>query len=426
MDEILHYPSGLSQSDITTLYTTYDSLYNSYDRDEDGILNDIDLDSDNDGIPDNVEAQPTSGYISPSIPFTDLNGNGLDDKYESAQGGTDLTPPDTDGDGIPDFLDSDSDNDGYTDCEEGNSAADPSTDCPIDSNDANIGNNGLIDWAEGNANDDYNDTNGNVDAPATDLFNETGDTSEVGYREFLCGKNLITLTHYQWRMISVCCDTGNNSVQDLFGDSLGTYGEPSQGGAWVMYKQTGTSDNYEVNAGHLNTDKTKLTGASTLELGQSYWIIMDAGGAGQEKNVTIAKTGLTFPVLPTTTVDSGYNPNAEKSYLYPLPQSSANNVKKFMAGNPFPYAFKLTDLYFSDLFSTAFLPMGDPILDSYINSTIYKHDDPRRGPVDGYVALDATTPGFNGEILPMEGFLIRLEINSNTTNNVFAYPLMTK
>ncbi len=82
----------------------------------------LDIDSDGDGIPDNIEAQPTIGYIPPSnvsASITDVNSNGVDDAYEAAMGGTDLTQiQDTDGDGIKDFLDTDSDNDGTLDIDE--------------------------------------------------------------------------------------------------------------------------------------------------------------------------------------------------------------------------------------------------------------------------------------------------------------------
>ncbi|MBQ4821731.1 choice-of-anchor L domain-containing protein, partial [Aquimarina sp. MMG016] len=100
----------------TTDYTDVDSngIPDVYDTDGDTVPNHLDLDSDNDGIPDNVEAQPTVGFIAPSglgSGITDGNTNGVDDNYETAQGGTDLgTGVDTDGDGIPDFLDLNSDN----------------------------------------------------------------------------------------------------------------------------------------------------------------------------------------------------------------------------------------------------------------------------------------------------------------------------
>lgn len=49
------------------------------DTDGDGVLDYRDLDSDNDGITDNVEAQSTAGYIGPS--GIDADGDGLDDAY---------------------------------------------------------------------------------------------------------------------------------------------------------------------------------------------------------------------------------------------------------------------------------------------------------------------------------------------------------
>ena len=138
------------------------------DADFDGIPNRLDIDSDDDGIPDNVEAQSTTGYISPSgsgSGITDANMNGLDDAYESSQGGVDITPVDTDtlignmGDGTPDYLDTDSDNDGTLDINEnGNANALTGTDTDGD---------GLDDAFEGVLND--NDVNDDVNNPLTDL-----------------------------------------------------------------------------------------------------------------------------------------------------------------------------------------------------------------------------------------------------------------
>ncbi|MEM8912722.1 MAG: DUF4347 domain-containing protein, partial [Planctomycetota bacterium] len=49
------------------------------DADGDGLIDSLDLDSDNDGIADNIEAQLTAYYVAPS--GTDANSNGLDDAY---------------------------------------------------------------------------------------------------------------------------------------------------------------------------------------------------------------------------------------------------------------------------------------------------------------------------------------------------------
>ncbi|NND11189.1 MAG: hypothetical protein HKN96_08260, partial [Flavobacteriaceae bacterium] len=70
-----------------------------------------DIDSDDDGIPDNVEAQTTVGYLAPNGVVNTITG-----LYSNYTGG--LSAVDTDLDGINDFLDPDSDNDGTPDIEE--------------------------------------------------------------------------------------------------------------------------------------------------------------------------------------------------------------------------------------------------------------------------------------------------------------------
>ena len=89
------------------------------DHDQDGHPDYLDIDADDDGIPDNIESQPTNGYVPPT--GTDSDGDGLDDAYDpDANGSKPLTAPeDTDGDGTPDYLDEDSDNDGDSDALEG-------------------------------------------------------------------------------------------------------------------------------------------------------------------------------------------------------------------------------------------------------------------------------------------------------------------
>ncbi len=95
------------------------------DTDGDGITDNIDLDSDNDGIPDLIEAGAADiqgdGIVDN---LTDLDMDGLADvldNYDSGAGGTEvttgtpLTMLDVDGDGIPAYQDLDSDNDGIND-----------------------------------------------------------------------------------------------------------------------------------------------------------------------------------------------------------------------------------------------------------------------------------------------------------------------
>ncbi len=81
----------------------------------------LDIDSDDDGIPDNIEAQPTATYKLPTVADTD--GDGLANVYDNvpaAFGGSGIFVWDQDGDGIPDYRDLDTDGDGQPDIAEGN------------------------------------------------------------------------------------------------------------------------------------------------------------------------------------------------------------------------------------------------------------------------------------------------------------------
>lgn len=81
------------------------------DTDGDGNPNQTDTDSDNDGILDITEAQVNTALV---LSNNDGNSDGLDNVF-----GTGLSPIDTDLDGILDYLDLDSDNDGVLDLNEG-------------------------------------------------------------------------------------------------------------------------------------------------------------------------------------------------------------------------------------------------------------------------------------------------------------------
>ena len=96
---------------LTTL-----SLLNSDAR---GPADYVDIDSDDDGISDNIEGQSTSGYAIPSV--SDTDGDGISDSYDfmiNNFGGNGITPYDHDIDNIPDYLDLDTDNDGAADINE--------------------------------------------------------------------------------------------------------------------------------------------------------------------------------------------------------------------------------------------------------------------------------------------------------------------
>ncbi|RXP49318.1 choice-of-anchor D domain-containing protein [Lutibacter sp. HS1-25] len=87
------------------------------DTDSDRVADVFDLDSDNDGIPDVVEAglgnlSAGTAKISYTTGWLDSNSNGMHDSAESN------TPLDSDGDGVPNHMDLDSDNDAIFDVDE--------------------------------------------------------------------------------------------------------------------------------------------------------------------------------------------------------------------------------------------------------------------------------------------------------------------
>ena len=81
----------------------------------------LDIDSDDDGIPDNIEGLSTAGYSLPTL--TDADGDGLMLPYDNlpaAYGGSGILLYDHDGDNTPDYRDLDTDADGQSDIVEGN------------------------------------------------------------------------------------------------------------------------------------------------------------------------------------------------------------------------------------------------------------------------------------------------------------------
>ena len=86
------------------------------DNDQDGVLNQLDADSDNGGIDDVIEAQFDQAFVTPLLDVdgnsVDSDGDGLNDAFDDtptqgATGSNGLTPADSDSDGGPDFLQTD-------------------------------------------------------------------------------------------------------------------------------------------------------------------------------------------------------------------------------------------------------------------------------------------------------------------------------
>ena len=176
-------PDDVADVDIRLEY----SGNGTSDSDGDDVPNFLDIDSDNDGIYDNYEAQSTAGYVPPGT--LDADKDGLLDAYDSntvnasaLQNG--LTPFNFNvsiGDPIPDYLDLDSDGDGIPDEQEawddvtdGDSQYDNLPPCDKIDTDGD----GLVDCYDGNtvnasaftwAGNPANDVNG---APSTAVFTD--------------------------------------------------------------------------------------------------------------------------------------------------------------------------------------------------------------------------------------------------------------
>lgn len=163
------YAMSFTQCDIFEYKAPTLTILTGQDTDGDGLDNQFDLDADNDGIPDNVEAQPTLSYVGPNYsgtPFEDIDPiTGVDTAYASG-----ITVVDTDGDNIPDFIDSDSDNDGTPDIEE-NGMANSIVSFTDSDND------GLDDLFEGGTDPttelDPNDVNDEIDNPSSSILPDT-------------------------------------------------------------------------------------------------------------------------------------------------------------------------------------------------------------------------------------------------------------
>ncbi|QOD60865.1 T9SS type A sorting domain-containing protein [Polaribacter haliotis] len=193
----------------TTNYTDADGngIPDVYDFDGDGVPNHLDIDADNDGIPDNVEAQTTTGYIAPATAGdTDTDNDGLNDAYDpdcSPCGGITginlSTPNNHDSTDNPDYLDTDSDNDGIFDIAE--NQVSNGTDVPSDANTGNstdgtpdgildpanfvdTDGDGLADIYEGSEVNDRFDVNDEINTPASNLPDEDSDVNTTGDVDF--------------------------------------------------------------------------------------------------------------------------------------------------------------------------------------------------------------------------------------------------
>lgn len=94
--------------DITSIINASNAIFGQLYTDVDPYPDYLDIDSDDDGIPDNVEGQSTTGYRLPGT--VDTDGDGPVNTYDNIAGfsGSGIYVYDHDGDNTPDYRDSDS------------------------------------------------------------------------------------------------------------------------------------------------------------------------------------------------------------------------------------------------------------------------------------------------------------------------------
>jgi len=173
--------------------------------DSDSVKDFRDLDSDNDGIPDNIEAQLTPneieapfkpGYIEPTN-LTDTDGDGIIDLYDTQNlgaGNSGFTPQNSDSgatnnpDVIPDYLDWDSDGDLWPDSHENDDTDNVASGTDTDGD-------GIDDAFDDDINN-WGSVNDGID-PEVDLPDSDSDccdevlTSDVDYRDI--GPTAVTI-----------------------------------------------------------------------------------------------------------------------------------------------------------------------------------------------------------------------------------------
>ena len=192
------------------------------DVDADDVADILDLDNDNDGIPNIVEAKMISNSdldqdaTTSSSGWIDANNNGWSDNFETA------TPVDSDGDGVKDYVDLDSDNDSIFDTVEydNNGDVDINGDGHGDGND--LKNNIDNDDFDGDGILGINDTN-DTDNDANDHgdtgYNNPLDSDLDGIPNYLDVYNNTTLKFDIADSINAVFDTNNNGIIDGLGDA---------------------------------------------------------------------------------------------------------------------------------------------------------------------------------------------------------------
>ncbi|NMH88057.1 hypothetical protein HHX25_11125, partial [Flavivirga sp. Y03] len=275
----------LDSSDVTPGFPVFtdangDGVNDIYDNDDDGIPDFLDLDSDNDGIYDVIEAGGVDGDNDGLIgtgALVDTDGDGWSDIADPDDGGTPLPLTQSDSDGSPDFLDVDSDGDGCYDAIEGAGS--------FDAGDLTSSNN-LADDDEGSV--DSNGVPTNTGSPqATNSFVTTASalgsiTTQPGASVICLGANA-TFT---------VVDTGDDLVYQ--------WQEKIGAGAWTSLSNTGIYSGTD-------TATLTLTAPPIGHSGREYRVVITST-TNVCKNVTSDEVTVTVNALPVAATVGSNSP----------------------------------------------------------------------------------------------------------------------
>ncbi len=285
-------------------YTGLCNPVNPADTDSDGTIDARDLDSDNDGILDNVEKgnvfineapRDTDGDGIPDFRDTDSDNDGILDNVEGSV--------DTDNDGIPNYKDWDSDNDGKSDQFEGRGDLDGDGIANyVDSNDldgpsADADNDGLTNAEEDQAGSDKNN-------PDTD-GDHIGDKFEVCPTSGNCNPSNPVDTDSDGTIDAKDLDSDNDGVSDLLESGLpfGAYNYPP--------RNSDADGQYDFRDTDADNDGITDNEESTMTQGQCAGSLIDCDNDGLVNYIDTDSDGDGKPdiVEGLGDVDSDGNPN---------------------------------------------------------------------------------------------------------------------
>ncbi len=291
------------------------------DTDADGIFDHLDLDADNDGITDNVEAQTTAGYIAPSgigAGTTDANNDGLDDVYDpGALGSSDgigLAPVNTDGADTADYIDLNSDNDTLADIAERGDGQPTSVTSTADTD-----SDGLLDIFEaGTISDGFDVNDGNRTATTLNLagvpaLNASGSnavplTTDLLFRDVnnlpVDANNTNTVTE------DTTLTVADGSAGDLLAGATDADGDPLVITGYTIVGMTGTK---AVGTAVTVTSGATTVGSLTINADGSYDFVPALNYTG------------TIPVI-TYTVSDGQAVNSTNTSTLTLTMTPVNDA----------------------------------------------------------------------------------------------------